>query len=92
VQFHGSFADFEWGQLWSAKAENTCKVFAWLVLQNRLWKADRIKHGGQANAICQLCRSSAKSALHMIATCSYSVRVWRGLESWLSVAIQPLPG
>jgi hypothetical protein len=32
VQFHGSSADFEWGQLWSVKAENKCRVFAWLLL------------------------------------------------------------
>jgi hypothetical protein len=33
-----------------------CMAFSWLVLQNKLWTADRIlRHGGQANAICQLC-------------------------------------
>jgi hypothetical protein len=47
VQFSGSFADFDWARLWSAKAENKCKMFCWLVLQNKLWTSDQIlKHVG----------------------------------------------
>jgi hypothetical protein len=42
MQFLGSFADSEWGSLWAAKVENKCKLSTWLILQNKLWKTDRI--------------------------------------------------
>jgi hypothetical protein len=38
------------------KAENKCKVWAWLILQNKLKTVDRIiKNGGSANPVCQFC-------------------------------------
>jgi hypothetical protein len=56
--------------------------------------ADRVaKYDGQANSIRRLCSTrDEESALHMIATWSYSKRAWRGLEQWLGIAWQPLPG
>jgi hypothetical protein len=45
IQFAGSFADHSWMDLWKAKVENKCKILCWLILQNRLWTADKIlKH------------------------------------------------
>jgi hypothetical protein len=92
IQFAGSFADYEWEGIWRAKVENKCKLFCWLIMQNKLWTADRlIKHGGQANTICQLCRSQQESALHLLAQCSYSQLVWSGLSAWLGASLQPPP-
>jgi hypothetical protein len=52
MQFTGSFADYERASVWSVKAENKCKMFCWLILQNKLWAADRVvKHDDQANQI-----------------------------------------
>jgi hypothetical protein len=42
VQFLGSCADHDWSSLWAAKAESKCKVFAWFILQSRLWTANRL--------------------------------------------------
>jgi hypothetical protein len=57
-----------------------------------VWTADRIlKHGGQTNAICQLCRSQPESALHILAKCPYSRVVWAGLSAWLGFNLQPSP-
>jgi hypothetical protein len=56
AQFLGFFADNNWGRLWTVKAENKCKVWAWLILQNKLKIVDRIiKNGGSANPVCQFC-------------------------------------
>lgn len=53
-----------------------------MILQNKLWTADRIiKNGGQANAICSLCRTTAETATHMMASCSYSLQVWNEFAS-----------
>jgi hypothetical protein len=92
AQFLGSTADFDWTQLWRAKIENKTKFFCWLPIQNKLWTADCIlKHGGQANPTCQLCRTTMKSVIHMLTECSFSASVWQGLESWVGVAFQQPP-
>jgi hypothetical protein len=64
------------------KAENKCKFFLlWLLLQRKLLTADRIiKRGGQANPVCQLCRTSNESMTHMVTNCYYSKRVWQLIE------------
>jgi hypothetical protein len=92
MQFAGSFADYNWSKIWTSKTENRCKLFCWLFLQNKSWTADRIiKFGGQANPICQLCRTNQESALHLVAECSYAEMVWRSLASWIGVRFRPPP-
>jgi hypothetical protein len=89
AHFHCSFADHDWQRLWKIKADNKCKFFGWLILQNRLWMADRVaKHGGQSSRICQLFHTHPKTALHMIVQCPYAKSVWQGLQSWLGTALQ----
>jgi hypothetical protein len=68
IQFQGSYANHDWKRIWTAKVDGKCKLFGWLILQNRMWTADRIvKHGGDANSICVLCRTHPETALHMLA-------------------------
>jgi hypothetical protein len=88
IQFQGSYANHDWKRIWTAKVDGKCKLFGWLILQNRMWTADRIvKHGGDANSICVLCRTHPETALHMLATCSYSKQVWQGLSAWTGTAL-----
>jgi hypothetical protein len=92
AQFLGSYPDFEWEHLWKAQTENKCKFHSWLLIQNKLWNADRlIKYGANANPVCQLCRSQPEPILHMVAKCSYSRSVWRILSSWLGTDLQDIP-
>jgi hypothetical protein len=42
VQFFGAFHDYNWSSMWKTRIENKCKVWAWLILQNRLKTVDRI--------------------------------------------------
>jgi hypothetical protein len=51
VQFLGSYADFDWGKLWTVKARRRANAKLRLGLQVTF-----------ANAVCQLCRTSAESA------------------------------
>jgi hypothetical protein len=75
--------------LWAAKTENKCKLFCWLIHKTKLWTSDQItKHGGQTNPICQLCHTYLEIALHIMALCPYSKRVWQRLENWLAVTLQ----
>jgi hypothetical protein len=70
IQFQGSFADYDWRRLWAAEAQNKCKMFWWLILQNRLWT----ENGGNTNQICPY------SKLHMLALCPYSKLVRPGIS------------
>jgi hypothetical protein len=61
-------------------------------LQNKAWTVDRIiKFGGQANPICQLCRTHQESAIHLLAQRPFSQSIWRSLHNWIGVDLQPLP-
>jgi hypothetical protein len=92
AQFLGSYPDFEWEHLWQVKVENKCKFYFWLFLQNKLWIADRLnKYSGNANLVCQLCRSQPESLLHMVAQFSYSKIVWFILSNWLGTDLQNTP-
>jgi hypothetical protein len=93
TQFIGTFADHEWYRLWKSKAENKCKFFSWLLLQNRLWTtADRIvRHGEQTNTICQLCRTHLESAIHIMVQCPFTQQLWLEVASWMEITAQPLP-
>jgi hypothetical protein len=92
AQFAGSYPDFKWKQLWHAKVENKCKFYSWLLVQNKLWTADRLnKYGGDVNPICQLCCTQPESALHMIAQFSYSRSVWLTLSSWMGTDLHAPP-
>jgi len=65
------------GQDLAPKSGEQVKFFLWLFLQHKLLTADRIiKRGGQANPICQLCRTRNENASHLAANCSYSKSVW----------------
>jgi hypothetical protein len=50
-----------------------------------------IKHGGQANSICELCRVQLESSLHMIAQCAYLKSVWAALSIWFAIPLQTPP-
>jgi hypothetical protein len=88
MQFVGSFVDFNWARLWSSKVEKKCQFFCWLLIQNKAWTADRIaRFGGQTNTVCQLCRTQQETAIHIVASCSYSQSVWTALASWIGVSV-----
>jgi hypothetical protein len=92
VQFLRSYPGFEWEHQWKAQVENKCKFHSWLLIQNKLWTADRlIKYGANANPACQLCRSQPESILHVVAQCSYSRTVWIILSRWLGTDLHNIP-
>jgi hypothetical protein len=72
--------------VWKNWAPPKCKTFAWLVLQDRVWTADRLQRRGWPNCgECQLCKVQGESAAHMLFKCRYSVRIWRMIQSWLGL-------
>jgi hypothetical protein len=72
--------------VWKLWASLKCKIFAWLVLQNRVWTADRLARREWQNCgLCKLCNQHQKSATHILFKCRYSIRVWSNLQNWLGI-------
>ncbi|WVZ95975.1 hypothetical protein U9M48_041672 [Paspalum notatum var. saurae] len=73
--------------IWKPWGPSKCKCFAWLIIRNRIWTADRLAtRGWPHNPICPLCRRLSETAHHLIIECRYSRRVWEAMASWLSIA------
>lgn len=59
------------------------KFFAWLLLQNRLWCADRLQRRGWPNSyFCLLCRRNLKTTLHLFVECPVSRLLWCEVAAW----------
>lgn len=72
--------------VWKAWAPPKCKFFAWLVIQNRVWTADRLQRRGWPNyGLCPLCKQVTESAPHLLFQCRFSQRVWANVASWIGV-------
>ena len=92
VQFWGACVSELLGSIWKTKVENKCRFFTWLLLQDRLPTADRIiGRGGQANPTCQLCKTGNESSFHMIAACSFSLRVWDQIAQYYHFQMAQVP-
>ena len=72
--------------VWKNWAPPKCKIFAWLILQNRVWTADRLTRRGWPNCgLCQLCKREPETAAHIMFQCRYSIRIWGALKNWLGL-------
>ncbi|PRQ42072.1 putative RNA-directed DNA polymerase [Rosa chinensis] len=67
--------------IWHSFIPPRFSFLAWRILLDRLPTDDRLKRGGiPIVSICQLCNSSAESALHLFLHCPFSQHLW----GWLA--------
>jgi len=84
AQFLGTIAAPNLSCIWRTWAPPKCKFFAWLILQNRVWSADRLAtRGWPHNATCALCRQTMETALHLLAECRFTRRIWDHIALWV---------
>jgi hypothetical protein len=63
-----------------------CKFFAWLIMQNRVWTADRLQHRGWENCgNCHLCNQLQETADHLMYKCRFTLRVWKEILVWCAI-------
>jgi hypothetical protein len=78
MQFEGSRRFNFIQSIWKSEAPVKCRVFAWLAILGKCNTADCLEEKGMPhNAACVLCLSQPESALHLLATCTVSIRLWR---------------
>ncbi len=58
-------------------------------MQNRVWTANRLeKRGWQNQKICPLCYNVDESALHLLAKCRLTKRIWAEMQRWTGTDLQ----
>jgi hypothetical protein len=63
--------------IWRSDAPPKCKLYAWLAVQGKCMTADVLaKKGCPHDPLCCLCRAEPETALHLLATCPFSLQVW----------------
>jgi hypothetical protein len=87
MQFLGHTSSLMPTLVWKPWAPPKCKIFAWLILQNRVWTADRLeKRGWQNCGLCKLCNQVHESGAHLLFKCRFTIRIWRSLKEWLGLS------
>lgn len=76
-QFLGRVPSPSLQRVWSIKMEGKVRIFLWLLLQNRLWTADRLRDRGWAHGDhCSLCDQVLECGNHLFLRCPYAREVW----------------
>jgi hypothetical protein len=77
IQFLGRVERNELAKTWKIKAEGKIKFNMWLIIQNRLWTADRLlKRGWPHDDKCCLCDQILETAYHLVLDCPFAKEVW----------------
>jgi len=73
------------GGLWKTWAPPKCKLFIWLITQNRVWTSDRLaRRDWPHSPFCPLCRSVRESAHHLLSECRYTGKIWQHVADWVA--------
>jgi hypothetical protein len=83
MQFEGGiFSSFP-KTVWKVWAPSRCKFFLWLLLQNRVWTADRLLIREWPNSyVCQLCFRNLETAPHLFMQCPTVHSIWTQISNW----------
>jgi hypothetical protein len=77
IQFDGSLISSFPKMVWRVWAPSRCKVFTWLMLQNKIWTVDRLLLKEWPNDyFCPLCRRNLETVVHLFQECLVVRQVW----------------
>jgi len=84
AQFVGSNAAPALSNIWRTWAPPKCKLFAWFILQNRVWSSDRLaRRGWPHSTSCTLYRQTMETALHLLADYRFTRIIWESIALWI---------
>jgi hypothetical protein len=76
IQFRGSFDVFHSDQIWRAQVENKCKIFAWILVQDKILMAHNLqKRGWPHQEHCVLCNGPLETGFHQCLCCPFAKAV-----------------
>ena len=83
LQFEGQIRSDMTEKIWSTWAPPKTKFFAWLLLQNRLWTADRLMRRRWPNCyFCPFCIRNLETAWHLFFDCPFARMFWLSIATW----------
>ena len=69
--------------VWKVWAPAKCKFFMWIMLQDRVWTADRLMLREWPNCyFCQLCLRNLETGLHLFTECRVACFIWSSISAW----------
>jgi hypothetical protein len=91
MQFEGSLGSSFPATVWHIWTPSHCKVFVWLLLQRRIWTADRLMLREWPNQyFCPLCYRNLETSDHLFIECPWSRQLWLEISSWTVLpSLQP---
>lgn len=88
LQFEGTTFSACAPHTWRPWAPSKCKFFTWLLLQNRIWTADRLLQRGWPNEyFCPLCVRNLETVSHLFTECPFSRDLWTRVSTWAAYPI-----
>jgi hypothetical protein len=88
AEFIGSYNHINSGFVWRAQAEQKCKVFAWILLQDKLLTANNLVTWGwphQPNR--SLCNGPLETSPHLCLQCPFARAVWHQILVWEGLSL-----
>ena len=80
--------------IWRAHTENRCKLFAWILIQNKQLTADNLTVRSWPHLTsCPLCNGPPETGHHLCLLCPFAQMVWLQVSTWENLVIsqQALP-
>jgi hypothetical protein len=72
------------------QAENKCKLFAWILIQNKILTADNLAiRGWPHQDACILCNGPLETGHHLCLGCTFAQATWSIVTSWEGINLQP---
>lgn len=89
AKFPAEFISPNWKIIWACKAPLKVKLFAWMLIRNRLsTKSNLLKKKIVQSATCAICNCADETANHLCFSCPFAVRFWT--KYWNS-SLNPRP-
>lgn len=84
MQFEGTVWSATHQKVWKQWTAPQCKFFIWLLLQQRIWTANRLQLRGWENCyFCQMCERNLETPYHLFVECLESREIWSRIAAWV---------
>jgi len=83
AQFLGAIKRTNNELIWQAHAKNKCKLFVWILIQNKILTADNLALCGWPHQTsCPLCNGPSETGLHLCLHYPFAQLVWTHVCTW----------